>query len=597
MYKIIRTIFAIALGLFVAFALLQSFSSTKPSANIKMPKTAATAMVLFEQRVVADIDSQSFQDNPNVYQYDDPGSIVTMYVTVRKGNSSDNTDFTWSQITEVTRSFYTNEQTNNQAVTRTADAILQVGDKNGPLPDEVGYGEIVPNATIQLRGAPTLFVGQASYKIKLLSSAGNWRGLSTIDLNKHPNDDTRVRSKLNFDLLKQIPNMTSVRTQFVHLYVKDQTTDPWGETFVDYGLFTQVEQPNTRFLRDRLFDRNGQLYKANAFDFHRYPEHIRLEDDPLYDESAFSSILEIRGNKDNIKLIQMLDDVNNYDIPIEQTFTKYFDSDNYFTWLAYNILVGNVSTESQNFYLYSPQDGNKWYFLPWDYDASFPLQDRTDLTQSVYAPWENGVSNYWGSVLPNRLLRLPQYRQTLDDKINEVKGILTPERIKSMLDVYRKTVDPYVTKMPDLEYLQESLKSRDMEFELLPEDIQTNYEMYLESLKKPTPFDMGKLTVANGKLNFTWGASYDFGGQDITYDFAVSTDWEFKNILIESKSTNVTEFQMDMLKPGAYFWRVTAENTSGKTQVPYNYYSDTNSISHYGIKYFFIASDGQVLEK
>jgi spore coat protein H len=317
----------------------------------------------------------------------------------------------------------------------------------------------------------------------------------------------------------------------------------------------------------------------------------------LYNENSFSLILEIKGNKDNTKLIQMLDELNNYKIPIEQTFAKYFNADNYFTWLAYNILVGNVSTENQNFYIYSPPNGNKWYFLPWDYDAAFPLQDRYDLARSVYAPWENGVSNYWKAVLPNRVLQIPQYRQALDEKINEVKGILTPERIKNMLDVYKKVVDPYVTRMPDLEYLQESLKSRDLEFELLPADIQMNYDMYLESLKKPMPFQMGTPITANGKLDFTWDASYDFGGQDITYDFAVSTDWEFKNIVTESGLKNLTEIQIDMLKPGTYFWRVTAKNASGETQVSYNYYLDANSISHYGIKYLYITPDEQVLEK
>ena len=594
MYKIIRTILITMLGLFVILATLQSFSSTQSLSNIKLPKSAATAMVLFEQRSVADVDSQPFHDNPSVYQYDDPGSIVTMYITVRKGNSSDNTDFTWEQITEVAKSLYANDQT---AITGSADAILQVGDDNGPLPNEVGYREVVPNATIQLRGAPTQFVGQGSYKIVLKSSAGKWRGLSTINLNKHPNDDTRVRNKLNFDLLKLVPNITSLRTQFVHLYVKDESADPPGKAFVDYGLFTQVEQPNTRFLRDRLLDRDGQLYNAVAFDFQRYADQIRIVDDPSYNENAFSSILEIKGNKDHTKLIQMLDDVNNYSIPIEQTFAKYFNADNYFTWLAYNILVGNVSTVNQNYYLYSPSNGSKWYFLPWDHDASFPLQDRADFADSVSPPWENGVSNYWKSVLPNRVLQIPQFRQALDEKINEVKGILTPERIKSMLDVYKKAVDPYVTRMPDLEYLQISLKSRDLVFELLPADIQTNYDMYLESLKKPMPFNMGTPVAANGKLDFTWDASYDFGGQDITYDFAVSTDWEFNNIVTESGLKNLTEIQIDTLKPGTYFWRVTARSTSGETQVPYNYYLDANSVYHYGVKYLYIAPDGQVLEK
>jgi hypothetical protein len=65
----------------------------------------------------------------------------------------------------------------------------------------------------------------------------------------------------------------------------------------------------------------------------------------------------------------------------------------------------------------------------------------------------------------------------------------------------------------------------------------------------------------------------------------------------ESKLTNVTETQIDMLKPGTYFWRVIAKNTSGETQVPYSYYEDANSINHYGIKYLYITPDGQVLEK
>ncbi len=151
--------------------------------------------------------------------------------------------------------------------------------------------------------------------------------------------------------------------------------------------------------------------------------------------------------------------------------------------------------------------------------------------------------------------------------------------------------------MPDVEYLQGSLSSRDEQFNLLPDDIQNNYDLYLESLKKPMPFVMDTPTVANGKLNFTWDASYDFGGQNISYDFAISTDWEFKNIIAEDTLENVTHTQMDMLNPGTYFWRVTAENASGDSQVPYSYYEDANSVNHYGVKYLYITPDGQVLDK
>ena len=594
MIKVIKTIFITVLSLAAIYISFASLFSTAKTGQINIPKSAATAITSFEITPVVDIDSQPLQDNPDLYQYNDPGSVVNIYVTVRRGDSLSNTDHTWSEINDLTK--YLFGAPINEVVAQQAEAIVQFGNENGPLAGEVGFGAGVPNATIQIRGALTSLAAQRSYKVELYPGAGKWRGQSTINLNKHPYDNTRVRNKLSFDLLQQVPNMTSLQTQFVHLYVRDETTDRPSQAFVDYGLFTQIEQPNKKFLRNHLLDPDGQLYKANLFEFHRYPDQIRLADDPSYDVGAFSSILESKGNMDHTKLIRMLDEVNNPNIPIDQTFKQYFNSDNYFTWLAYNILVGNVSAVNQNFYLYSPHNGNKWYFLPWDYDGAFSLQDHPDMTQSSYAPWQNGVSNYWSAVLPNRLLRVPEYRQALDDKINEVRGILTPERIKSMLAVYKKAVDPYVTSMPDLEYLQGSLNSRDLEFELLSGDIQTNYDLYLESLKKPMPFLMGTPTVADGKLDFTWDASYDFGGQDITYDFAVSTDWEFKNIVTQSDLTNLTEIQIDMLTPGTYFWRVDAKNESGGIQAPYEYYIDADSVNHYGVKYFYITPDGKLLE-
>lgn len=44
----------------------------------------------------------------------------------------------------------------------------------------------------------------------------------------------RFRNKLAYDLMKKIPQMLSLRTQFVHLYVKDNT-DGTSDSFADYG--------------------------------------------------------------------------------------------------------------------------------------------------------------------------------------------------------------------------------------------------------------------------------------------------------------------------------------------------------------------------
>ena len=81
----------------------------------------------------------------------------------------------------------------------------------------------MPNATVQIRGQTSSRNSQKNYKIELKKNKGTWRGQRTINLNKHQTDGMRFRNKLSYDLLKGIPQLMSLRTQFVHLYVRDLT--------------------------------------------------------------------------------------------------------------------------------------------------------------------------------------------------------------------------------------------------------------------------------------------------------------------------------------------------------------------------------------
>jgi spore coat protein H len=595
MKNILRIIAITIAGLFLIYVSILSLTATeKLDKKLNVATLVAIPAQTVSKEPEVDINNLPFQDNPDIYQYDAPTSVVTMYVTVRVGNSTDNSNYTWKQVNDFTKWFYTN---NKNVVVGRSEAIVQVGDEKGPIPGELGYGAVVSNATIQIRGASTSLLAQKSYKIELRSQAGKWRGQTTIDLNKHVFDPSRLRQKLSFDLMKQIPNMVSLRTQFVHLYVKDETVSPAKTSFEDYGLFTQVEQPNKRYLRAHLLDPNAQLYKATFFEFNRYPDQLRLVTDPSYNLDSFSSILEVKGNQDHSKLIQMLDDLNNYDIPIEQTFEKYFNEDNYFTWLAFNILIGNVDTQSQNFLLYSPQNGIKWYFMPWDYDGTFFRVSQVNLGYFPYQPWEYGIANYWGSRLHRRVLSVDKYRHMLDNKINELMKFLTPERIKGMVDSYRAITDVYTSRMPDLYYDSFSTTLKNQDIASIPGEIKLNYDLYLESLQTSMPFYLGTPEVKGNQLVFNWDESTDFGGQNITYHFMLSNDWEFKNVLADTTLKNEITTSIDMLKPGEYFWQVLATNDKGKIAYPFDLYWDAESKPHYSMKYFYVTQDGKVLEK
>lgn len=366
------------------------------------------------------------RDKDLLYSQYDNQEIVTMYLTVSSGNSGEGTDHTWEEIN--TYSAYDYER---MGVERYQVAgLLQVGNEEGLIPGELGYGQIAPNCTVQIRGQSSSRNAQKNYKISIKDNKGDWRGQTTIALNKHQGDGLRFRNKLAFDLLSHVDELLSLRTTFVRLYVKD-TTQGGNAKFKDYGIYTQVEQLNKTALKAHGLDHRGHLYKINFCEFYRYEDVIVLKNDPQYDVKKFEEILEIKGDDDHTKLIQMLEKVNDYSIPIEEILEEYFDMENIAYWMAFNLLVGNVDTQSRNFYIYSPQNIDRWYIIPWDIDGMLRRTEYQLVGRTDYEAWESGVSNYWGNVLFQRCLKSEEYRKALDDAMEDLKTVLSPELIDS----------------------------------------------------------------------------------------------------------------------------------------------------------------------
>ena len=544
-----------------------------------------------EKAPLEDINSVHLRDNPELYTVYDDSGVVTMYLTVSRGNDSENTNHSWAEINHY--SVYDYEA---MGVPRyQVNALLQVGDENGPLPGELGYAVEAPNATVQIRGQTSSRNDQKNYKIKLKKNKGSWRGQRTIALNKHMSEGLRFRNKMAYDLIKGIDQMMGLRTQFVHLYVKDLTDSSSG-VFEDYGLYTQVEQLNKTALTAHGVDSNGQLYKINFFEFYRYEDVIRLTTDPAYDQTAFEKHLEIKGDSDHSKLIKMLDVLNDESSSMDdELFVTYFDKENIAYWMAFQLLTGNADTQSRNVYLYSPQNSEKWYFWDWDNDAMLRRKERKLKNFSDSNSWDRGVSNYWGNILFRRCLQTQSYRDMLDTAMKELYAYMNEERIQSMLEHYRSVTEKYVWQMPDRmnvpithdEY-EEVLKS------IWPE-IDENYNYYWESYRKPMPFFIGKPQVVNGSLLLNWDPSYNFEIENIYYTVELAKDYLFTTTFFRQENLILPELTMDTLPAGQYFLRVRATNASGYTQDAFDYYV-TETGKHYGMICFYVQPDGSIAE-
>ena len=471
---------------------------------------------------------------------------------------------------------------------------MQVGDENGPTQGEVGYGESVPNATVQIRGQTSSQNAQKNYKIELKKNKGTWRGQRTINLNKHMTEGMRFRNKLAYDLIRGIPQMVGLRTQFVHLYVKDNTEESGGK-FEDYGIYTQVEQLNKTALKSHGLDSNGQLYKINSFEFYRYEDIIKKEDDAGYDKTAFEKMLEIKGDSDHTKLIDMLTDLNDYSIGIEDVLKEHFDEENIVYWMAFQILMGNVDTQNRNVYLYSPLNSDIWYFIAWDNDGCLMRPEYELKNFSDQSSWEKGISNYWGNILFQRCLKSRSFREKLNDAILDLREYLNKDMLTSKIEGYKNVLKPYLYSMPDAEYEPLTSEQYDQIASVIPDEIEKNYQLYLESLEAPMPFYIGVPSIDGSKLKFNWDVSYDLDAEDITYSVEVARDYLFQDVIYQNTTLTVPEAEMDLPNAGQYFVRVRATNTSGKTQDAFDYYV-TDEGKHYGMKCFYITEDNTVEE-
>ncbi|MBO5293081.1 MAG: CotH kinase family protein [Lachnospiraceae bacterium] len=558
-----------------------------------MEKSEAESEQKIEKEMEKQVDEAiPIRDQDSLYEKQDRASVVTMYLTVTPGNASDHTDHTWEEVNRYSAYDYKEMGVERYAV----NGLLQVGDENGPVEGELGYGQEIPNATVTIRGQTSTRYEQKNYRIALRDEKGTWNDQKVINLNKHQQDPVRFTNKLCFDLMTELPDMMSLRTQFVHLYVKDMTGGGNGR-FQDYGLYTQVEQLNGRALQSHGLDKNGQLYKVNFFEFYRYEDIIMLKSDADYRQEAFEELLEIKGNDDHSKLIAMLEDVNDYSIPIEDVIEEWFEKENLFSWMAFHILVGNVDTQSRNTFLYSPLNSKTWYFLSWDNDVAFSDTKRIFDEGEEQVGWEKGISNYWGNILFQRILKSKSLRAELDEKIQEYRACLTPEKLESMITEYAPVIEAYAFRYPDSEHMPVTKRVYQQMLEELPGEIERNYELYQENLEEPMPFYIGTPVPKKDGIHFEWDNAYEFQEENVWYTLELADDYSFEKPFVTEEGIFTPEYvYRDELKPGQYFVRIKATNESGKEQYAFDYYVSNRSEKNFGIKCFFVLEDGRIVE-
>lgn len=504
--------------------------------------------MLMPQRDIVTINGQGLQDNDIIYQRDNRSALDELRITIL---ASDANSLRFTDLLSMS------------TVSSDSPTVQVYFEDSGSGFTSGSIFLRQPNGTLEVKKSSIGKDLQKSFKIRLYDRAGLWHEQKVINLNKHYSDALRIRNKLSLDYLTIIPNITSLRTRFTRVFIKDLTSGSLDADFVDYGLFTQIEQPNKLFLTNHGLDPNGHLYEAQDFRFQ-----------PLTEDNLNTAV-ETKGDENPAKLLDMLAAVNDEERDITDIVKAYFDEDNLLTWVATNLLFDNYKTAYTDYMLYSPLNSQVWLFMPYDFSGAWGTQPGSR------APWQQGLSAYWGNTLFRRYFSEPQNIERLKRSIEELTKLVNEKQTKAFLSDYEAILFESISRLPDIGYLPVTIERLRQEFAALPAFTETARLHFYELLQQPMPFALHLPASSGAELTFAWDEAYDLQGEPVTYKLEISKYRDFQKIDKTISSIAGLSYVMPMLPRGTYYWRVLASDASGNVQIATNVYTD-----EWGDRYF-----------
>lgn len=497
------------------------------------------------------------RDNVGLYKEEDQFKVYEVYLTVYTGLDSNSGDeFNLNSLNKIYGSESDPELKINVFVTDPDTGEVVAGDQDASI-----------NGTIELRGQSARNFEQKSYKVNLSKQTLLFQGQQKLNLNKHISDDTRVIQKFAFDSMIGLSDFTSIRTNFMHVQIKDGT-DPEA-VYVDYGLFTHAENVDDDYLKVRALNENATFLKPVDFGF------TVAEAEQIHSNLNAELILRDINRPGDKKLLEMITVINEKGIEFDKNFDYYFDRENYLNWIALNILLNNYDTMSRNFLLYSPSNVDKWYFLPWDYDVS--MTSPAEWETSEYAKWF-GLQRYWGVSLHRKFFQTPENVAALSKKIDALYLSMMQDGIEEKAGKYMDIFEKYVmNSQADRLYFEET-KGEELadimeEIRQLPDTLSYNYQKYYERLEAPMPFDLYTISNQSEGIAMNWEDAVDLQNDIVTYEVSIFTspdDQAGTLIWSNLSSSNSALAENLQLTDGIYYWQAVALDSDGNRQVSFD---------------------------
>lgn len=295
-----------------------------------------------------------------------------------------------------------------------------------------GVYDTVENIGFRIRGNTSRASAKKSFKVSFntFQAGRQYYGLDKLNLNGENNDPSIIRSKLSWDIFREM-GVKASRANHVKVFING--------TF--YGLYINVEHIDDEFVQKNFSDDSGNLFKC------LWPADLTYRGTSVEAykfESGGRRTYDLKTNEDEDNYTDLANFIiflnRSSDEEFAEEIEDYIHVDGILQWMAVDILTSNWDNYwflKNNFYLYQDPQTDRFVFIPYDYDNTFGI-------------WWDGISpgidwgkrdlTNWGHPtedrpLTSRILTIERYRKRLHYYVQQtMKFAFNEDRMFSEID-------------------------------------------------------------------------------------------------------------------------------------------------------------------
>ena len=290
----------------------------------------------------------------------------------------------------------------------------------------------------RLRGNTSRFSPKKSFKISFNTYAPGrkYKGLEKLNLNGEHNDPSIARSKICWDLLRDL-EIPGSRSNHVRLYINEEYR----------GLYLNVEHVDEEFVQERFGNVVGNLYKC------LWPatlEFISNNPNDYKFESGGRRAYDLKTNQsqDNYAdLAEFINVLNNTpDNQLECALEEVFNVNGYLKAAAFDILMANWDGpifNKNNFYLYHNPRTDLFEYIPFDLDNTIGIDwfgvDWASRNIYDWAPQGEPRPLY------QRLMAIPVFRERFTYYVQKIANEhMIPSQLFTRIEAIRDQIVDWV---------------------------------------------------------------------------------------------------------------------------------------------------------